>query len=125
MARGTVAGRAWHLCLQLLFLFKKQPTVRVTDAAKRQLMSSMSAITEFQPVASLLWGSTVVNGVSRPPRWGIGFYDIGTRPYGRVVTIDGVPFVFTQQRAYTHLDGATLDFRDGRYVVEEGMDSRL
>jgi len=50
---------------------------------------------------------------------------LGTRSYGRVVTIDGVPFVFTQKRAYTHLDGATLDFRDGRYVVDEGMDSRL
>ena len=44
-------------------------------------------------------------------------YDIGNRPFGRVTTIDGVRFVFTQQRAYTHLNGATLDYRDGRFLV--------
>lgn len=50
-------------------------------------------------------------------RWGGAFYDIGTRPYGRVITIGGVRFVFAQERAYTHLNGATLDYRDGRFLV--------
>ena len=27
--------------------------------------------------------------------------------------------MFTQERAYTHLNGATLDYRDGRFVVIE------
>jgi hypothetical protein len=67
-----------------------------------------------------MWASDVVDGVTRPPRWGVAFYDIGKRPYGRVITINSVPFVFTQQRAYTHLNGATLDYRDGRFVVSEG-----
>jgi hypothetical protein len=118
MAR-TFARRAWHLFLQVVFLYKKAPTVRVTETAKRELQSHMSRITEFQPAASILWGSTVIGGITRPPHWGVAFYDIGTRPSGRVVTIDGVPFVFTQHRAYTHLNGATLDFRDGRFVVNE------
>ena len=125
MARTTIAGRAWHLCLQVLCFYKKPPAVHVTDAAKRQLMSRMSRITEFEPAASIMWASDVVDGVTHPARWGVAFYDIGTRPYGRVVTIDDVPFVFTQKRAYTHLNGGTLDFRDGRFVVIEGIDDRL
>jgi hypothetical protein len=120
MAPITITGRAWHLSLQLLCLFKKPPTVHVTDAAKRQLMSHMSKITEFQPAASILWGSDVIDGATRPPKWGVAFYDIGRRPYGRVINIEGVPFVFTQERAYTHLNGATLDYRDGRFMVNEG-----
>src|ERR1043166_6030411 len=110
MARTTIAGRAWHVCLQLLCFFKKAPTVRVTDAAKRQLMSHMSRITEFEPAASIMWSSDVVDGVTHPPRWGVAFYDIGKRPYGRVITIDGVRFVFTQGRAYTTLNGPTPDY---------------
>jgi hypothetical protein len=77
----------------------------------------MSKITDFEPAASILLGADVIDGVSRAPRWGVYFYDIGTRPYGRVVTIQDVPFVFTQIRAYTHLNGATLDYCDGRVTV--------
>ena len=116
----TFTRRAWHLFLQFLFLYKKPPKVHVTDTAKLELQLHMSRITEFEPTASILWGSTVVGGVTNPPHWGVGYYDIGTRPSGRVVSIDGVPFVFTQERAYTYLNGATLDFRDGRFVVNEG-----
>ena len=54
MAATTVAGRAWHLCLQIFCFFKKPPSVRVTDAAKQQLMSHMSRITEFEPAASIM-----------------------------------------------------------------------
>lgn len=115
----TIAGRAHHLVLQLLCFFKRPPTVHVTEVAKRQLVSHISRITEFRAAASILWGSNVIDGKTHPPQWGIAFYDIGTRPSGRVVDMGGVPFVFTQQRAYTHLDGATLDYRDGRFVVSE------
>ena len=45
MTRSAIAGRAWHFCLQALFLFQKLPAIRVTDAAKRQLLSHMSSIT--------------------------------------------------------------------------------
>jgi hypothetical protein len=119
-ATPYLAGRAWHLFLQVLLFHKKPPAVRVTEAAKRQLAAHLSRITEFEPAASIVWSSNVVDGVTHPPRWGVAFYDIGRRPSGRVVSIDGVPFVFTQVRAYTHLNGATLDYRDGRFVVNEG-----
>ena len=66
----------------------------------------------------MLASDVVVGGVSRGPRWGIGFYNIATRPYGRVTSIQGVPFVFVQPRAFHLLNGATLDFRGGRLVVD-------
>jgi hypothetical protein len=119
MAAVTIAGRAWHLCCQILCFFKAPPAVSVTDTAKHELLSHMSKITEFEPAASILWGSNVVDGVTHTPQWEVVFYDIGNRPYGKVITIDGVRFVFTQERAYTHLNGATLDYRDGRFVVNE------
>jgi hypothetical protein len=73
----------------------------------------------FEPVASLIWASTVVGDVKKEPHWIIAFYDIGTRPSGKVSVIQGVPFVFGDPRAFTHLDGATVDIRDGRLVVTE------
>jgi hypothetical protein len=120
MARRTLAGRVWHHLLQLLLFYKKPPAVRLTEAAKRQLAAHLSRITEFEPAASILWSSNVVDGITHPPRWGVAFYDIGRRPSGRVVSIEGLPFVFTQERAYTHLSGATLDYREGRFVVDGG-----
>lgn len=119
MKRRTLAQHAWHLCLQMLCFHRKPPSVQLTEAARRQLLLHLSRITEFEAVASLLWGSDTVGGIAGEPRWGVGFFNIGTRPYGRVTTIQGVPFVFTQVRAYTHLNGAILDYRDGRFVVDE------
>ena len=119
MTRTTIAGRAWHLFLQVLLWHRKPPSLRLTDAARDQLLFHLSNITDFEPVAALLWGSDVTGGITREPRWGIGFYNLGTRPYGRVTRIQGVPFVFTQNRAYMRLNGATLDYRNGRFVVDE------
>lgn len=106
----------------MLFFNKKPPTLRLTESAKRELLLSISRTTDFEAVASVLWGSAVVDGVAREPRWGVGFYDKGTRPSGRVMAIQGVPFVFTQERAYTNLNGATLDYREGRFVVDGAND---
>jgi hypothetical protein len=110
-----------HLCLQLFGLHRKTPSLRITDAAKSELQLRMSAITDYEPVATLLWASTGTgNRPMREPHWGVGFYDIATRPSGRVATIDGIPFVFVQDLAFKRLNGATLDFRSGRFVVAEG-----
>jgi len=117
--RSKFGKRLWHLFAQALFFYRKPPTLRLTESAKRELLASISRITDFEAVASVLWGSTVVNGVAREPHWGVGFYDKGTRPSGRVTAIQRVPFVFTQDRAYTNLNGATLDYREGRFVVDE------
>ena len=112
-------GRAWHFCLQILCIAQRIPHLRLTDAAKTKLLTHMSHITEYTPVASLMRASdVVVGGVSSGPQWGIGFYNIATRPYGRVTSIQGVPFVFVQPRAFRLLNGATLDFRNGRFVVD-------
>jgi hypothetical protein len=118
MTRSEFAHCAWHHFVQLLCFRQRIPSIRLTEAARDQLLLHLSRITEFQPVASLLWSANVVGGVAQEARWGVGFYNIGTRPYGRVTRVQGVPFVFTGARDYTRLNGATLDYRDGRFVVE-------
>jgi hypothetical protein len=118
--RSKPGKRLWHVFVQILCFYKKPPELRLTESAKRELLLSISRTTDFDAVASVLWGSTVVDGVARKPNWSVGFYDKGTRPYGRVTAIQGVPFVFVQDRAHTHLNGATLDYRGGRFVVDEG-----
>jgi hypothetical protein len=117
--RSRIGKRLWHLVVQVLCFYKKPPTLRLTDAARQKLLVSLTNITEFEPIATVLWSSTVISGVASAPRWGVAYYEKGTRPYGMVTSIQGVPFVFTQKRAYTHLNGATLDYRDGRFVVDE------
>src|ERR1700733_4229364 len=116
MARNKLARHAWHYLLQTLFLFAKQPSIHLTESARLWLLEGISSEKNFEAAASLMWASTVVGGVVEGPRWMIAFYDIGTRPSGKVTVIQGVPFVFGDPRAYTHLDGATVDIRDGRLV---------
>jgi len=118
--RKNIAGRLRHLLLQVLCLPVKVPAIRITDAARAELRQRMSGITEYSPVATLLWASYgVVGKPPEPPRWGVAFYDILNRPYGRVVRIDGLPFVFIQPFSFERLDGATLDHRNNRFVVDE------
>jgi hypothetical protein len=63
-------------------------------------------------------GSKVLpDGSVAEPRWVVAYYDLDTRPSGRVKKIGGVPFVFVQTES-SKLNGATLDYRDGRFVVE-------
>jgi hypothetical protein len=94
--------------------------LRLTPAARAALQSKMAAITDFKPVASLLWASSVAVGNElRGPQWTVGVYNIATRPWGRITSIDGVPFVFVQRDAVVaNLNGATLDYCDGRFVVD-------
>jgi hypothetical protein len=119
MARNKLARRAWHYFVQTIFLFAKQPSIHLTESAKLWLLDYISSEKNFELVASPTWASTIVGDVAQEPRWMMGFYDIGTRPSGKVTLIQGVPFVFADPRAYTHLDGATVDIRDGRLVVTE------
>jgi hypothetical protein len=117
--RSGFGGCFLHYVLQLVAVFPRTPALRLTPAAQAALRSRMAAITEFKPVASLSWASSVtVGNEQRGPQWIVGYYNIASRPWGRVTSIDGIPFVFVQRDAVVAtLNGATLDFRDGRFVV--------
>ena len=118
--RMTIGGRARHYLIQVLCLFTRAPRLRLTDEARSELLLKISQITDFQPAATLLWTATSESRKTRgEPQWHLAFYNIATRPYGRVRKIQGIPFVFVQVTAYERLDGATVDFRDGRLVVLE------
>ena len=116
--RAGFGGCLLHYILQLVAVYPKPPALRITPAARLALQSKMAAITDFKPVASLLWGTPTVNDEPREPRWMVGFYNIASRPWGRVTSIDGIPFVFAQRDVVVaNLNGTTLDFCEGRFVV--------
>lgn len=115
----TLSQRLRHVYIQVVGLFFKRPSLRLTTAARGELLAEISRIHDFEPAATLLW--THVDTSRHPtdgPRWHIAFYNIATRPSGRVIKIDGIPFIFVQVNSAERLDRATLDFRDIRFVVE-------
>ena len=108
-----------HWLLQLLWPLRA-PSLKVTDAARSQIGRAMSEL-EYEPVATIMLGSNVLpNGAAATPRWIVAYYDLDTRPSGRVTKIGGVPFVFVQSDS-SRLNGATLDYQHGRFVVEEAV----
>ena len=106
--------RWWREALLVLTqLHRSPPSLCITDAARDQLLANLRSVTEFEPVAALLWASEP----SAVPAWHVAIYDRGTRRWGRVFTLQGIPFVFVQNRAFTHLEQATLDYSNGKFVV--------
>ena len=89
----------------------------------------MRQITDFDAVASVLWVTSASamrltkNGDEEfeniGPHWGVGFSARGRFPASEIVEIDGIPFVFGQGATSMRLNGATLHFVDGRFVVAE------
>jgi hypothetical protein len=105
-----------HWVLQLLWPLKA-PSIQVTDAARAQISRVMSGL-EYEPVVAIMLGSDVLpSGAVAEPRWMVAYYDLDTRPSGRVTQIAGIPFVFLQT-ASSRLNGATLDYQRGHFVVE-------
>ena len=102
----------------------------LTAEARAALIAQMSNITEFQPVAAVLWATAGSSGRLLPdgteqfeflgPRWMIRYYDMAKLPSGEGVEIDGVPFVFGQDRTSMRLNGAILDYTNGQFIVAEG-----
>ena len=91
--------------------------MKITGAARSQLGQVMATL-EYEPVATVMLGSDVLpNGSTAKPHWLVTYYNIDTRPSGRVTKLDGIPFVFVQ-RDSSRLNGATLDYRNGRFVVD-------
>jgi hypothetical protein len=118
--REYLLGRINHFSCQLFGLFvNRPPSIRLTSAARSELLREMSAITHYQPVATIMLARTGAVGKSlSEPYWGVTFYDKWTRPSGRITKFEDIPFVFVQD-VFTRLNGATLDYSNGRFVVTE------
>ena len=96
----------------------KLPNLRLTAAARDELVRLMALVSDFSPIASVQWsfdGSfTRPEGTSGslPDGWDVGFYDRTKVPSEWTQMIDGIPFVLDGGRMW-ELDGRILDF-DGR-----------
>jgi hypothetical protein len=106
------------------------PTLRLTAEGKAALEWFMRQITDFDPVASVIWVTSssamrlTKNGDEEfeniGPHWGVGFSARERFPASEIVEIDGIPFVFGQGSISDRLNSATLHFVDGRFEVAEG-----
>ena len=110
------------------FRWGRPRALALTSDAKAALARDMANITEFVPVASVLWANseTLGRGLTksgqiehRGPHWFVGFYDRADVSRRRLRQIDGIPFVFLRQPASPRLDGATLHYEKGHYTVHE------
>ena len=103
-------------------------SLALTPTAKAALIRDMGRVTEFVPVASVLWAESATLGraltksgevENRGPHWSLGFYDLSQVSRWRLREIDGIRFTFLRQPASPRLDGATLDYENGHYTVHE------
>src|SRR5262249_7717884 len=104
------------------------PSVALSPSAKVAVLRDMARITDYVPVASVIWivGETLGPGLTasgkiehRGPRWGVGYYDLAKVSRWRLTKIDGIRFTFLRQDELRRLNGATLDYAHGRYAVHE------
>ena len=89
----------------------------------------MASITEFRPVVTVAWANAASRTRLLPDgreeisdlgaHWGIGFYSPSKVLPEEVVEIEGIPFTFAQGDISMRLNGATLDFANGKFIVHE------
>ena len=104
------------------------PSLHVTSAAKAALAWHMHRVELARPVVCVLWSSSGSMFSLRPDGtedfrdlgagWGVGFHDRSKLPEDEIVEIDGLPFVFVEAQV-PRLNGATLDFREGHFLVTD------
>ena len=105
------------------------PRLNLTDSALVALRVLIGRHTNFVPVATVSWS---VVGTTFPPDqygrmrvrhiepgWDVGFFDRATLSPNDIIEVRGIEFTFDQPVESLRLDGATLDYRDGHFVVED------
>jgi hypothetical protein len=104
-------------------------TLTLNPSARVALLAYMASITEYQPVASVVWNIAGSSGWLGPggsehfefrgPHWSLGFSNVERFPEGVVSEIDGIPFVLDAGRHSSRLVGAVLDYSNGEFVIHE------
>ena len=89
----------------------------------------MASITEYEPVASVVWHLADSLGyLDRAggehfefygPGWTVGCYSASQCPESAVTIVDGVPFVLDDGRQSSRLVRAVLDYTDGAFFIHE------
>jgi len=101
------------------------PQLALTSQARDALQRYLSAIGE-PSVAAVVWclegedfnpAGQLIRKLG--PHWGVGFHPKSKIPRDWLITIDGIPFVFDNADTARRLEGATLDFGDGKFTVRE------
>jgi hypothetical protein len=100
--------------------------LKITTAAVKALQQALARI-GGQRVATVVWSTA--GAIERPlsdgtvsvksvgPGWDVGFYEIERIPKDQVVQIEGIRFYFDQGSISERLNGATLDFENGGFIV--------
>jgi hypothetical protein len=107
----------------------ESPALKLTPAARAELLALMDRITEYRAIVSVVWSTAasrmrlLPNGEEEfenfGPCWDVGFYSPQQVPSEDIVHIDGIPFAFGQGATSMRLNGAVVDFRDSHFVVTE------
>jgi hypothetical protein len=92
----------------------RPPTLTLRPSARAALLAHMASITEFRPVASVVWIIAGSSGRLDPcgsehfeffdPHWSVGFSNAERFPEGTVSEIDGIPFRARWRAAFVALD---------------------
>jgi hypothetical protein len=99
----------------------------ISPEAKRALQEQLASSSLRDPRATIIWASDVPAGATieearRIPaeggKWHVAFYDGKTLPFFQKCKIDGLPFCFVQARYPDRLNGAVLEWANGRFEVK-------
>jgi hypothetical protein len=121
-------GRRARPLNSIVRLHVKAPALRLTDAARNELLSAMSQVSEPNLIAAVVWVDRATyshrgaNGTEqlgeRGPHWGVGFYSSDQVPTEEVAQIDGIRFTF-DPNSFARLNNAILDIVEGQWIVDE------
>lgn len=103
----------------------------MTPGARAALEDKLARSSVAEPCATILWISggrmSIDPGTGRPrpaqgmrkPGWHVATYDGADIPASQKCEIDGLPFCFVQGATARRLEGATLDWENGSFIVQE------
>ena len=117
-------------------LHMRMPRLQITSEAKASLEVRLAALPLVEPRATVMWTSGGVRSLlgsngrqhvetGGPPRWRVAFYDGDKMPATQKCEVDGVPFCFVQNNIFDRLNGATLQWINGKFEIKESATARL
>jgi hypothetical protein len=87
----------------------------LSAAARERLAHDLPQTGLSEPLASVLWAEG--RSGKTPGAWCIGYYEATRVPASAQQEIEGIRFAFVQGNISERLNGKTLDFQQGNYVV--------